>query len=138
MWGAKWEMYLYQQKWWRREQDGLSWLDSFEDETMRFGGNCFKIVMMMGALDWSRSTTAMVALRVVARLGWRAVAAWGRERREDIRNIEKWVHEWTQKETKRENSVGKKKWEMKKWGKLCAGIPKFLEGTYSDVFKTSL
>ena len=42
---------------------------------MRFGRNCFKIVMMMGAPDWSRSTTAMVALRVVARLGWRAVVA---------------------------------------------------------------
>ena len=31
---------------------------------MRFGRNVFKIVMMIGALDWWMSTTAVVALGV--------------------------------------------------------------------------
>ena len=40
-----------------------------------------------------------------------------------------------QKKRKKKECRGKKKWEMKNWGKVCAGRPKNMVGTYSDVFE---
>ena len=44
-----------------------------------------------------------------------------------------------QKKRKKKECRGKKKekkkWEMKNWGKVCAGRPKNMGGTFSDVFE---
>ena len=52
-----------------------------------------------------------------------------RKEKKECRNKRKWVHEWSKEKKKKE----KKKKGNEKLGKVYAGRPKVLEGSYSDV-----